>query len=280
MESLSGREVRSWIPARRAEQSKRDFGRLLIAAGSAGMAGAAVLCGKAALRSGVGLATFYVPANLFSILQTALPEAMCADRYEQQSEKRFADMTAFAVGPGLGHHDEDVPVLRLILQQGKPVVLDADALNDIVRYDLHSIVKEAAGPKVLTPHEGEAARLLGVPVIDDRRQAAAALAEKYQAVVVLKGHGSLIASPDGRIAVNTTGNAAMAKGGSGDVLTGMIGAFLAKGMPAFEATCAGCYLHGAAGDLCRDRFGEESVLARDLTDAIPDAFIRLRSEEA
>lgn len=277
MESLTEREVRSWIPARRAEQSKQDFGRLLIVAGSTGMAGAAVLCGKAALRSGVGLATFCVPAALYPILQTSLPEATCRERYADDLPAASRVFTAVAAGPGLGHHEEDSSVLKQILQLGKPVVLDADALNDIVRFDLHQLVAEAPGDIVLTPHEGEACRLLGIDRIDNREEAAAALADKYNAVAVLKGHHTLIAAPDGRIAVNPTGNPSMAKGGSGDVLTGMTGALLAKGIPAFEAACAACYLHGAAGDICRDQFGDESVIARDLIEAIPQAFKCIRS---
>lgn len=265
------------LPARHATQSKQDFGRLLIMAGSAGMAGAALLCGKAALRSGVGLATFYVPEKLYLILQTALPEAMCADRTESDAERtdRFDRCTAFAAGPGLGHHEQDGPLLRDILKTGKPVVLDADALNDIVRFDMHGDVTHAAGEKVLTPHEGEACRLLGIERIEERDVAAAALSIKYQAVVILKGHKSVIAAPDGRIAVNPTGNAAMAKGGSGDVLTGMVGAFLAKGMPAYDAACAAAYLHGLAGDLCQAKLGDESVIAGDLIEAIPQAFLRI-----
>ena len=274
MESLTGSKVRSLIPERRADQSKKDFGRLLIVAGQTGMAGAAVLCGKAALRAGVGLATFYVPAHLFPIMQTALPEATCLDRYEEKNaqQKHLDACTAFAVGPGLGHHDEDLPVLLALLEAGKPFVIDADGLNDIVRYGLSRPIAQASGRLVLTPHEGEAARLLGTDTIQDREKAARALAEKYQNTVILKGHDSLIAAPDGRIAVNPTGNASMAKGGSGDVLTGVIGAFLAKGMPAYEAACAGAYLHGLAGDLCRAELGDESVLARDLADALAPAF--------
>ena len=277
MESLTEKEVRAWIPARRAEQSKKDFGRLLIMAGQTGMAGAAVLCGKAALRSGAGLATFYVPAHLYPILQTALPEATCMDRYEsaEEREKHIGLSTAFAVGPGLGHHDEDLPVFLAMLYTAKPCVIDADGLNNIVRYGLRETIAKADADLVLTPHEGEAARLLGRDRITNREEAARELAERYGNTVILKGHHSIIAAPDGRTAVNPTGNPSMAKGGSGDVLTGMIGAFLAKGMPAFEAACAGAYLYGLAGDLCREELGDESVLARDLTDAIPCAFLRL-----
>ena len=277
MESLTGSKVRSLIPERRADQSKKDFGRLLIVAGQTGMAGAAVLCGKAALRAGVGLATFYVPAHLFTIMQTALPEATCLDRYEEKDAqtKHLDACTAFAIGPGLGHHDEDLPVLLALLDAGKPCAIDADGLNDIVRYGLRRPIAQASGRLVLTPHEGEAARLLGTETITDREKAVRALAEKYQNTVILKGHHSLIAAPDGRIAVNPTGNASMAKGGSGDVLTGMIGAFLARGMDTCDAACAGAYLHGLAGDLCRTQLGDESVLARDLTDAIAKAFLSL-----
>ena len=274
MESLTEREVRSWIPERRAEQSKKDFGRLLIVAGSTGMAGAAVLCGKAALRSGVGLATFYVPGDLFPILQTALYEATCLERYEGRKERaaHLAACTAVAAGPGLGRREEDLILLMDVLAAGKPAVLDADALNDIVRFDLHDAVRDAQGSVVLTPHEGEAARLLGTTSIENRETAVRTLADRYQATVILKGHHSLVASPDGVVTVNPTGCPGMAKGGSGDVLTGMIGAFLAKGMPAGKAALAGAYLHGMAGELCQKALGEESILARDLIDAIPRAF--------
>ncbi|MCR5134267.1 MAG: NAD(P)H-hydrate dehydratase [Clostridiales bacterium] len=277
MESLTERVVRSMIPGRRADQSKKDFGRLLIMAGQTGMAGAAVLCGKAALRSGVGLATFYVPSALYPVLQTAVPEATCLERYEAESARtdHFKTCTAFAAGPGLGHHEEDRSVLLAVMASGSPFVLDADGLNDILRFGLKEPLRSAASASVLTPHEGEAARLLGTDRITDRQAAARALVSDFGSVVVLKGHHTLIAAPDGRMAVNPTGCAAMAKGGSGDVLTGVIGAFLAKGMPAYEAACAGVFLHGRAGDLSRDALGEESVIARDLIEALPRAFLSL-----
>ncbi|MGI6735791.1 MAG: NAD(P)H-hydrate dehydratase [Anaerovoracaceae bacterium] len=264
---------------RRPDSYKNDYGRVLVMAGSVGMAGAAVLCSRAALRTGSGLVRCCVPAEIRSILQVAVPEATCLPRSREALE---APAEAIAAGPGLGDHREDAPLLQHLLQEyGGTLVLDADGLNDITRFGLAAALRQARPEVVLTPHPGEAARLLGRERIDDRREAAAELAARTQATVVMKGHETLILAPGGQICCNReTGNPGMATGGSGDVLTGIIASLAGQGLPAYDAARAGVYLHGLAGDLCAAQTGEAGLIAGDLCPAVPQALRRLIEDPA
>ncbi|MDR1796581.1 MAG: NAD(P)H-hydrate dehydratase [Clostridiales Family XIII bacterium] len=277
---ITAKEVKALLGAhrRRSDAHKGDFGRVLIVAGSPGMAGAAVLCARAALRAGSGLVTVSIDEALWPIVQTAVPEAMCTGR---GSGLDLAAYDAAAVGPGLGTGEAARALVARVLATcgGKPLVLDADALNILAASD--EVPLPGAGA-VLTPHPGEAARLLagaGGPdgpwrtaadVQKDRLGALAALQGKYgAATVVLKGAGTLVASeasgtaaPEAR--VNTTGNPGMATGGSGDVLTGVIASLLGQGFAPGEAAAAGVYLHGLAGDLAAAELGEAGVTAGDI----------------
>jgi len=249
---------------RRRDAHKGDYGRVLIVAGSKGMAGAAVLCARAALRAGAGLATLSVQDELLPIVQAAVPEATCIDR--MLSAETLSGYDAVAIGPGLGVSAESrETVYRVLENYGGELVLDADALNIIagtnVTFDADTII---------TPHPGEAARLLGASIETvqaNRENAAIALAEKFGCIAILKGAGTLVASPEiyTNLYINSTGNPGMATGGSGDVLTGVIASLAAQGMPPLTAARAGVYIHGHAGDIMAKEFGEYGLIASDLT---------------
>jgi len=252
-----------FLKPRTRNANKGDFGRVLVIAGSAGMAGAAILCARGALRAGAGLVTISIPYELFPIVQSTVPEATCVTR--ELSPEILAAYDSVVIGPGLGISIETWKTITFVLENyGGKLVLDADALNVIagtnITFDTDTVI---------TPHPGEAARLLGVDTytIQSRREASAAvLSEKYGCVVALKGNGTIVAvtSPSLKLFINNTGNPGMATGGSGDVLAGVIAAFLGQGMETQTATCAGVYIHGFAGDLMIKEFGESGLLAGDL----------------
>jgi NAD(P)H-hydrate epimerase len=266
-EVLAARDVAPLFPRREAEAHKGDFGRLGLLAGSQGMSGAAVLSARAALASGAGLVTVLSEECVRAAVHTLLAEAMSAP-----AETGFTGFAALAVGPGLGASEEARANVRRALVSQLPSVFDADALN------AHAGAPEAfrrTPETVLTPHPGEAARLLSTTaaaVNRDREAAALELSCRSSAVVILKGYRSLVASPAGRVVKVLAGNPSMAKGGSGDVLTGIVGALLARGFSAWDAATAGALLHGLAGDLAREASHEESVVASDLVQALPEAF--------
>lgn len=280
-------DVRSLLPARPADSHKADFGRLGIIAGSRGKAGAAVLAARGALRAGAGLVTVFCPASIETVIVTALPEAMTRalpDRDGVLAEEGAAEMLkalrefdAAVTGPGLGTASGTVALLEELFSTRLPLVCDADALNSFPgRPQFFS----RRAPTVLTPHPGEAGRLLGrtsVQVQADRLWAARALAHKSRAVVLLKGAASLTAAPSGRVTVNPTGTPLMATAGAGDVLAGALGAFLAGGMNAEEAAFAAAYLHGAAGDWLAASLADAGLLTSELADALPLARRALRS---
>ena len=260
--------VNTFIKRRKQDIHKGDCGKVLIFAGSSGMSGAAVLCARAALRAGAGLVRVSVPEELFPILQIGVPEATCITR-----ERLLEDLmqySAIAIGPGLGVERKDGILIRNILEMtDKPVVLDADGLN-LLRDNL-DVMKNAKADLIITPHPGEAARLLGRKTADinrDRLQSARELAAATGAVTVLKGAGSVVATPDGETYINTTGNPGMATGGSGDVLTGVIAALSGQGLSTEAAAKAGTYLHGLAGDLAKDLMGEYGLIASDIASMV------------
>ncbi len=182
-------------------------------------------------------------------------------------------MSAVAIGPGLSTHFETAQVVRDLVQRiTVPLIIDADGLNALVGHA--DILKRAKAPVILTPHPGEMGRLLGIPSADvqkDRINISSAFAIKFNVVLVLKGAATVVATPDGRVSINSTGNPGMATGGTGDVLTGMIGGFLAQGHTAAQAAQLGVYLHGLAGDLAAKEKGEAAMIAGDLIEKIPEA---------
>jgi ADP-dependent NAD(P)H-hydrate dehydratase / NAD(P)H-hydrate epimerase len=261
---------------------KNQFGHVLIMAGSPGMLGAAALCGLSAMRSGAGLVTLAVAKGLNLTLQKKIsavlmtlplaetPRQSISFTADPQIKKMYARIQSMAIGPGLGQDPSTKKLVLKVIKECPPLVIDADALNILSKEK--NVLLKAKGPRVLTPHEGEMSRLTGSPrrYIEKNREAVArAFARKYQCVLLLKGHRTVIASPDGKAAINRTGNAGMATAGSGDVLTGMIAAFIGQGMGAFEAAKAACHLHGKAGDLAAKRKGKASMIATDIIESLP-----------
>ena len=250
------------LPPRPRDNNKGRQGHVLAIGGDLGAGGAVRMCGEAAGRVGAGLVSIATrEANVGAIL-SARPELMPHGVHVPRNlEPVLARASVLAVGPGLGQDEWGRGLWNAALDAGKPLVLDADGLN------LLAAAPRALPPAcVLTPHPGEAARLLGIATTEiqaDRFAAARALAQKYRAVVVLKGAGSLIADPDGVVAVCPWGNPGMASGGTGDVLTGVIAGLLAQGLGAWDAACLGVGLHARAGDLAA-RAGERGLLASDL----------------
>jgi hydroxyethylthiazole kinase-like uncharacterized protein yjeF len=277
--------VRGLIISRSPEAHKGDFGHLMVVAGSPGKAGAAIMAVKGALRAGAGLVSVATPINLVPIIQAQVAEAMCIPSAEsidgtlgigseEELLKAMGTKSACAIGPGLSTHYETVQAVRnLIRQLTIPAVIDADGLNALA--GVTALLKRVKAPVVLTPHPGEMGTLLGIPSDDvqrDRIAAASEFARKHNVTVVLKGAATVVATPHGWVFINATGNPGMATGGTGDVLTGMIGGLLAQGYSASQAACLGVYLHGLAGDFAVQDKGEPSMIAGDLIEKIPQAF--------
>jgi NAD(P)H-hydrate epimerase len=284
-----GADVAALLPTRRRDSHKGRYGHLLVVAGSVGKTGAAALCARAAMRAGTGLVTVATAASAQPVVAALILEAMSeplpeTDAHTVSLAARDTLVTlagprdAVALGPGLGLHDETRRLARALVRELPcPMAVDADALTAVAG-DLGSL-RAAAGPRYLTPHPGEMARLLGASVADverDRVGAARAFAVEHGVHVCLKGAGSVVASPDGRVLINPTGNPGMASGGTGDVLTGILGGFLARGLPADRALAAAVYVHGLAGDVAAERVGEEALVASDVVEALGEAFRRLR----
>jgi NAD(P)H-hydrate epimerase len=252
---------------------KGTYGHLGLVAGSKGMMGAAILSTYAAMRTGLGKMTVQVPGCGLSLLQNAVPEAMAlADVHEEYLTQCALPETcnAIAIGPGLGINAASAGALREILaKQSLPIVLDADALNNLSGDDLRAVPKHT----VLTPHPGEFDRLFGNHDSSfDRFSTLAKAARELQLVIVLKGAHTITALPDGEVYFNSTGNPGMATAGSGDVLCGMIGALLAQGYEPSVAARLAVFLHGLAGDAASEARGMEALIARDIIEFIGDAY--------
>ena len=287
VEIITPDRVASCFTPRPADSHKGTYGRLLTICGSYGMAGAALLCARAALRSGVGLLTVALPERVYPLLASAIPEALFLPLPDTDEGKVSAQATeplckavcgtsAVVMGPGLGTGEEVTAVVRRVLQESRcPVVLDADGINAITP---HILVEETVlAPLILTPHPGEMARLLGVSinyVQSHRREIVRRFVDEYGVTLVLKGHHTLIGAPGKPLMENPTGNPGMATGGSGDVLAGMIGALVAQGMTPYDAAVCGAYLHGTAGDRVAARLSQHSLLPSDVIEELPDLFLQ------
>ncbi len=285
---LEARDVARHFPPRPRDAHKGTYGHLLIVAGSRGKTGAAALAAMAAMRSGAGLVTVATPASQQPIvaglaLETmteALPET-AAHTLAAKSGEIVAELAArrdaVALGPGIGLDEEtQAVVLGLVGTLARPMAVDADALSALAGH--LDLLRGAPAPRCLTPHPGEMARMLGVSTEEiqrDRIAAARAFATRHRVHLVLKGAWSVLGDPDGRVFLNPTGNPGMASGGTGDVLTGILGAFLARGLAPGDALQSAVYLHGLAGDVAAEQAGEESLVARDVIEALPAAFRRL-----
>ena len=280
--------VEELLPQRKPDGHKGDFGKLFILAGSTGLTGAAALTSLAAARSGCGLIKLGIPASLQPLMAEKLTEVMplplpdvgkkghLALRSLGEIRKLIDQHDAVALGPGLGQHHETLELVRrLVPSINKPMVIDADGLNAFENGSAALVSDNRDFPLVLTPHPGEFARLTGRPVPTDihaRIDLVSKTSRKMKAVIVLKGSPTLIGTPSGGCYLNPTGNSGMARGGSGDVLTGMIGSFLAQGCKPLEAAIISVYLHGIAGDFAADTLSERAMLAGDIIAFLPAAF--------
>lgn len=275
---VEAKTVRPLLRPRRPFTGKRDYGSALIFAGSIGMMGAAVMCARATMRSGAGLATVHSAWGGLKILQTAVPEAM----FEPDRNEHFiTDMSlhhahqAVVVGPGIGTREKTIDALENLIKNCQvPLLLDADALNCISKRP--ALLTMLPQNSIITPHIGEFDRLFGEHnSAEERLQKAMEVAKRYGIIVVLKGHFTAVVRPSdptgksfGKVYFNSTGNPGMATGGSGDVLTGVIAAFLAQGYRPEQAATMGVYIHGLAGDLAAQEFGEVGMTASDIADYI------------
>lgn len=268
---LTASYLKPYFNKRHLFSHKGKHGHAALMVGSKGMMGAAILAAKACLRSGAGKLTCYIPEEGVSIVQAGIPEAMCSiDTYTGDNEKldKLACYDSIGIGPGIGNTEESKNRLLFFLKQYKrPVVLDADALN-LVAGNLE-LWKLIPANSILTPHVKECERLFGKAGNDFTRIGLAIKkAKEYQVVIVLKGHYTLIADPSGKYIFNSTGNPGLAKGGTGDVLTGIITSFLSQGYSPFDAACFAVHLHGMAADKAIEKLAQESLLASDVIDNI------------
>lgn len=270
------------------DSNKGTLGSLLCICGSYGMAGAAIMAGKAALRCGIGLLKIAVPKSIYPVCATNILESVYYPLEETSNGVISSKNTDFllemcekssavVIGCGLSVCDDTKNLVQSVITNcKKPLVIDADALNCICNKP--EILKNLKAPAIITPHPGEMARLLhSTPktVNSNRENTAIDFAKKFGVVTVLKGAGTIIASPDGEVYINHTGNSGMATGGSGDVLSGIIGSLLAQGAAPINAAAAGVFLHGTIGDLAAEKLGKISILPTDMIDMIPTAYLKL-----
>lgn len=277
---------------RARDTHKGTYGHLLVVAGSRGKTGAATMVGEAALRIGAGLVTVAIPESLNPILEVKLTEVMTEPLPEEDGFLAknallrvfhlMEGKKALAVGPGLGVNEATKELICGLLKESHiPMVFDADAINCLAG-NLEPL-KTKKAPLILTPHPGEMGRLLGIgpsEVKAKKLELVRTLAEQYGIIVVLKGAGTIIGDPSGKLYINPTGNPGMASGGMGDILTGLIGGLLAQGVEPLEAAKLGVYLHGLAGDLACEELGELSLVATDLLRFLPKAIARLKEWES
>ena len=291
---ITAREIAPLIGPRPLAANKGNFGHVLVIGGSFGKAGAAAMAGMAALRSGAGLSTVATPKSVLATVAGFHPEVMTepldetdagsiSTRSNEPVDALIKGKTVLAVGPGISRIPETSEFVRgLVVNCKTPIVLDADGLN---AFEGRATELNGKGRSlVITPHPGEMARLAAstiAAVQRDRINVARTFAREHELIVVLKGHRTLIAQPDGTVWVNTTGNPGMATGGTGDILTGMVAGLIAQNPQHIaEAVIAAVHLHGLAGDVARESMGEHSLVATDLIKALPEAFLRVRKSAA
>lgn len=276
MQELTWETALDLLPDRDPHGHKGNFGKLLLLCGSRGYTGAAYLAAMGALRGGAGLVFLGVPESIYAIEAVKLTEAIVFPLPDENGalspaaapeiEKRLPAMDAVVIGPGIGQGPGAFAALETVLREAKcPVVVDADGIN-LLGAHMH-LLRGRLRPTVLTPHDGEYARL-GGSLTADRLENTLGMAKALGCILVRKGHNSLIT--DGESCYrNPTGNPGMAVGGSGDVLTGLIAAFLGQGIPPLQAAACGCYFHGAAGDRCARHLGQYGMLPTDMLEVLP-----------
>lgn len=285
MKFITAEFVKKHIPKRTTDAHKGSFGRVLNIGGSSGMSGALALSTLAALRSGSGIVT---AASIKEVLADVKPLTMEAltlalPQTDNGGIAKEAGIilsqsacSVMAVGCGMGLTEDSIHLVKYLIENAAvPLIIDADGINALSH--CIDIVQTAKVPIVITPHPGEMGRLLDLSarqINADREKHATTFAQKYNCTVVLKGAGTLVANADGQIYQNTTGNPGMARGGSGDVLTGIITAMVAQGLTLPAAACCGVYLHGLAGDIAAECYTQQAMLPRDIISSLPDAFRR------
>ncbi|MDW9424467.1 NAD(P)H-hydrate dehydratase, partial [Yersinia enterocolitica] len=266
IERLTAGNLPQWLKPRRPCAHKGEHGRLLLVGGDKGFGGAIRMAGEAALRSGAGLVRVLTHIEHVAPILAARPELMAQELTDETLAQGMSWADVLVVGPGLGQSDWGRNALNLLQQSDKPALWDADALNLLA---LNPLKRQN---RVLTPHPGEAARLLGCRIADiesDRLLSARNIVKQYGGVVVLKGAGTLIANEQGEMAIADVGNAGMASGGMGDILSGIIGSLIAQKLVLYDAACAGCVVHGVAADTLAEVQGTRGLLATDLLSVIP-----------
>ena len=280
MEEITAAYVRRLLPRRDPMGHKGTFGKVLCVCGSVGFSGAAVFAGRAAVRTGSGLVYLGVPEPVWPVAAMKCDEVMpfplpseegkLSPLAEEAIRQRAGGCDAVLVGCGLGRGPGCDGLVRRLLDLPRPLVLDADGINAFEPH-IPEIKRRQGKVTVMTPHEGEFFRA-GGDLSRGRESGARAYAARWGVYLVLKGHRTIVAAPDGRLAVNTTGNSGMAKGGSGDILSGMVVSLLGQGMEPFDACCAAVYCHGRAGDMAAAELGERGMSPADLRSRLPYAF--------
>jgi NAD(P)H-hydrate epimerase len=279
--------VAALIPERKPDGHKGDFGKLFVLAGSTGMTGAAAMAARSALRSGCGVVKVGCPHTALPLIASSVVEATTwplpdvakkgalALRALGEVRKLAAQHDAVAVGPGIGtHHETSELIRRFVVDREQPLVIDADGLNALAGHA--DLLTQSKAPLVLTPHPGEFCRLAELDAtpgdIHERIKTAQQFTNEHKVILVLKGSPTIVADANGDCFLNPTGNSGMATGGSGDVLTGVIGSFLAQGVRPIDAAVIGVFVHGLAGDLAADQLTQRSVIAGDLVDYLSEAY--------
>lgn len=269
-------DVKEKLPKRNKFSHKNQMGHTLLIAGSYGMMGAAVLASRACIRSGAGLLTTHVPHNTSHILHVAVPEVLVSiDRSELMFTEHPAlvKFSAVGIGPGLGLNTNCIRGFTHLIEYigNRPLVIDADAITMLALHP--ELLKKLPKNTILTPHPGEFKRLVGEWTGDyDRMQKAIEFSKNHKIILILKGAFTTVVFPDGECHFNSTGNAGMATAGCGDALTGIVLALLGRGMTPYDAAVVGVYLHGLAGDLAAEKYGQDSLITSDLIDSLGDAF--------
>lgn len=284
--------VKEKFPKRAPEANKGDFGKLLCVCGSKSMPGAAYFCVSSAVRCGAGLVTAATVESVYNSLSCKISECTfkilgetCGGNISANNiDKILSEVkncSAVLVGPGMGwNEDTKFLVSELIKYSEVPLLIDADGIN-VISENI-DILKEAKSPIVITPHMKEMCRLIGKDIgclKSNKIKYAVDFSKEYGVTLVLKGHGTIITDTKGEIYLNTTGNPGMAKGGMGDVLSGMIASFLAQGFPAIDAAVCATYIHGLAGDMCSEKMSEMAMTPTDLINTLPDIFLKIEKSD-
>jgi NAD(P)H-hydrate epimerase len=280
LQALVASELAGLLPRRNALSFKGDFGKLAIVAGSIGFTGAPILCAQAAMAMGAGLISVVTRADASLIVAMHAPPEVMVSGWLLGGEPNavVTKASAIVIGPGLGSRPDTVPILRSVLGVGCPVLIDADGLN-VLAQNL-GLLTQANGPVLLTPHVGEMKRLIGREFSHDERETVAReFVDRHDVTLVLKGTRTLITAPGQQLFINTTGNPGLSTGGSGDTLSGILGALLAQGLSTLDAARLGIWLHGHAADLIlAERGCEEGITPTMLSAHLGDALVSLRAQ--